>query len=96
MTSEAQQPRKVIGLKYEPGGGLPEVILKGYGPVADEIIRRRGLSGKPLLVQHRELAEKLYRLPIDARIGTELFQLVAIILAHVFAVNGEARKENRG
>lgn len=87
-------PMKVVGLRYEAGKGLPEVVLKGSGPLAEEMVRRRSLHGKPALVSNPELVERLYRLPIDAQIGPELFQLVAIVLAHVFAVEGKLRKGN--
>ncbi len=59
-------PKKVVGLKYEPGEGLPQVVVKGSGPAAEEILRRRDASGGPPLVQDSALAAQLYRLPIDA------------------------------
>jgi type III secretion system FlhB-like substrate exporter len=31
-------PNKVVGLKYDPEQGLPRVILKGSGKLAEEII----------------------------------------------------------
>jgi flagellar biosynthesis protein len=79
-------PKKVVGLRYEPGQGLPQVILKGSGPLAEEILQRRGLARKPPIVKNEALLEQLYRLPIDCEIGPELYRVVAIILVHVFAV----------
>jgi type III secretion system FlhB-like substrate exporter len=37
------------------------------------------------------LLEQLYKLPMDAQIGPELFHLVASLLAHVFAVEAKIK-----
>jgi flagellar biosynthesis protein len=87
-------PRRVVGLRYEPDEGLPEVILKGAGPLAEELLRRRTRQG-PAVVKNDALVDALYRLPLDSAIGPELFQAVAALLAHVFAVEGKMRGEQR-
>lgn len=84
--------KKVVGLSYEPGKGLPKVILKGYGNLADEILSRRSLSNGPQVVRNDELVEQLYRLPMDAEIGPELFHLVARLLVHVFSIEEKLRE----
>jgi hypothetical protein len=33
--------RKIVGLKYDPGEGVPQVIVKGAGAAADELLRVR-------------------------------------------------------
>jgi flagellar biosynthesis protein len=78
--------KKVIGLKYEAGEGLPQVVVKGSGPAAEEILRRRDQQGGPPVVHDSALAAQLYRLPMEAPIGPELFALVAALLAHVFSL----------
>ena len=78
--------KKVVGLKYEPGEGPPQLIVKGSGAAADELLRRRDALGGPPVVQDGALAEQLYRLPMQASIGPELFELVAALLAHVFSL----------
>ena len=87
-------PRRVVGLRYEPDDGLPEVILKGAGPLAEEILRRRSTQGPPV-VKDEALLDALFRLPLDSAIGPELFHAVAVLLAHVFAVEGKMRGEVR-
>jgi flagellar biosynthesis protein len=82
---------KVVGIAYEPGNGLPQIVLKGAGPVADEVLQRGRELGAPV-VHDARLVESLFRLPTDSEIGPELFRVVAVILAHVFALN-ERRKE---
>jgi type III secretion system FlhB-like substrate exporter len=88
-------PKKVVGLRYEPGQGLPQVILKGAGPLAEEILQRRGAGRKPPIVKNEALLEQLYRLPIDCEIGPELYRVVAIILVHVFAVEEAMKGEQK-
>jgi flagellar biosynthesis protein len=86
------EAKKVVGLKYEAGEGLPQVVVKGSGPAAEEILRRRDASGGPPVVQDSALAAQLYRLPMDAPIGPELFELVAALLAHVFSLEQQEKE----
>ena len=85
--------RRVVGLSYEPDKGLPQVILKGAGPLADEILKRRGPRVGVQVVRNEALLQSLYRLPLDAQIGPELFHVVAVILAHVFALEVKLKNE---
>jgi flagellar biosynthesis protein len=97
MNNDAKSvpPKQVVGLKYEVGERLPQVILKGSGKIADEILRSRDLVTGPPIIKDAQLAQQLYRLPMDAEIGPELFHLVATLLAHVFAVDAALKgKEN--
>lgn len=87
-------PKRVVGLRYEPGEALPAVILKGAGPLAEELLRRRGPRGAAV-VKDEALLDALYRLPLDSAIGPELYQAVAALLAHIFAVEGKMRGEQR-
>jgi flagellar biosynthesis protein len=79
--------KQVVGLKYEIGEGLPKVILKGSGRLADEIIRHRDAINGPPVVKDEKLAKELFKLPVDGEIGPELFELVAILLVHVYAID---------
>ena len=88
---------KVVGLQYEPGEGLPQVMVKGSGKHAREIVKRASaMRDGPQIVRDEALLKKLYRLPMDAEIGPELFQLVAILLAHVFSINGKMETKQSG
>jgi type III secretion system FlhB-like substrate exporter len=89
---ENAKPKQVVGLKYDVGEGLPQVILKGSGKIADEMLRTRPLVNGPTVIENAELAQQLYRLPIDAEIGPELFHLVATLLAHVFAIEERLKR----
>lgn len=93
MASGDPETKKVVGLSYEPGQGLPRVVVKGSGKAAEAILQQRNVQTGPLVVKDKQLLEQLYRLPMDAEIGPELFQLVAALLAHVFAVEQRLREE---
>jgi type III secretion system FlhB-like substrate exporter len=84
---------KVVGLKYEPGEGVPTVILKGSGETADSIIELAKKIKGPEIVEDKELLKKLYRMPIDAEISPELYDLVALVLAHVFTVEDKFKRD---
>jgi type III secretion system FlhB-like substrate exporter len=90
-----EENKRVVGLQYRPEEGLPRVILKGGGRLASEIMRRRDALRGPPVVRNEQLVKALYRLPVDGEIGPELFELVAILLVHVFAVEeSEERRES--
>jgi flagellar biosynthesis protein len=84
---------KVVGLSYQPEAGLPKVIVKGCGELAQRILAERDWLIGPRVVHDPHLTEQLYRLPVDGQIGPELFQLVAILLTHVFAIDEALREE---
>jgi len=87
MSSAFEQPVRIVGLKYEAEDGAPQVILKASGEVAEEVLsKRRHCMPAPAVVKNETLLEQLFRLPIDSRIGPELYGVVAVLLAHVLAV----------
>jgi len=90
------ESKKVVGLKYSPGEGLPKVILKGSGKIAEEILNNRNSINSHNVYQNEELAKKLYRLPIDAEITKDTYEIVALVLAHVFAVNQKLKDTTNG
>lgn len=78
---------KVVGVRYDKGHGLPEVILKGRGDLAEEIVQKgEKIKGRPFIVKDEQLVEKLYEMPIGSDIQPELFELVAAVLVHVYSV----------
>jgi type III secretion system FlhB-like substrate exporter len=85
--------KRVVGLRYVPEEGLPQVILKGSGPLAEALLERRDRHAGPQVVRNEALLQSLYRLPIDSAIGPDMFRIVAAILAHVFALEHQMRLE---
>ena len=93
MNAPQHEVEKVVGLAYEPGGPLPRVVVKGAGEFAERILRDRDWLRGQTVIRDPQLAEQLFRLPVDGQIGAELFQLVAILLTHVFAIEEKLRGE---
>ncbi len=90
------RPTRVVALRYGADDALPMVLLKGAGPLADQLLRQaRGQEPTPV-VQQPTLLDALYRLPVGAAIGPELFQAVATILAHVLAVDAQHDAQHEG
>jgi len=94
MADQEGTRKKIVGLQYRKGQGLPKVILKGSGKRAEEIVSVRKHDG-PIVVKDKKLAEQLYRLPIDAEIGKDLFELVAILLVHVYRLEEQLKDKKR-
>lgn len=92
--SDTTSPQLLVGLAYAPQEGLPSVMLKASGEQAEKILRERNAALGPPVVEDRELARALYRLPIDAPIGQELFGVVAALLTHVYAIEARLEAEN--
>lgn len=86
--------QRVVGIHYKPGERAPQVILKGSGRIAEEILRQRAVGGRHTIVRDAKLLDQLYRLPIDSEIGTDLYHLVAILLSHVFAIEQRLKGEH--
>lgn len=83
---------RVVGLSYdESAQQLPTVVLKAAGPATDALLSATLHASGPRLVRDAALLEQLYRLPVDAAIDPALFQLVAVLLSHVLAVNEHIR-----
>jgi type III secretion system FlhB-like substrate exporter len=86
-----KKPRRVVGLGYDPEHGIPQVLLKAAGSSAEEIIWNSQRSNGPPIVKNQAVLDALYRLPVDADIPADLFELIAIILVHVSAVDADIR-----
>lgn len=92
MNSDDANLTRVVGLAYEPGQGLPKVVLKGSGAAADEIVEQGRRQTVPV-VNDEQLLDALFRLPTDAEIGPDLFHLVAALLVHVYAVDRQMKED---
>ncbi|MCW8931129.1 MAG: EscU/YscU/HrcU family type III secretion system export apparatus switch protein [Gammaproteobacteria bacterium] len=91
---DKEKPKKVVGLQYKHGEGLPKVIVKGSGSIAEQILKKRSLNSGPKVFKNKELVEQLYRLPMDSEISRDSFQLVAILLTHVFSIEEKLKQKN--
>ena len=84
-----QDPTTAIALRYQPEtGAAPEILAKGEGAVAEEILRVARENDVPLR-QDPALAGALATLDIGQQIPPELFRAVAEVLAFVYKMNGK-------
>ncbi|WP_438864960.1 EscU/YscU/HrcU family type III secretion system export apparatus switch protein [Neptunicella sp.] len=87
MKSEDNKTRKAIGLKYQPGDA-PEVIAKGFGDLADEIIQLAKQSGV-LIHEDQHLSDFLGRLDLGQQIPEELYHVIAELIAFSYVLQGK-------
>ena len=82
-----------VALGYEPDKMLaPKVLAKGRGEVAKAILKVAREAGIPVK-EDSDLAQVLEKLDIDAEIPPELYKVVAEVLAFVYRMSGEAKKQ---
>lgn len=84
--------KKVVGIAYDAKQGLPRVILKASGEMAQQVEQEFGRH-KPnhRLVENEGLANSLFRLPLESEISPDLYQLVALLLVHVYSVEAKLK-----
>jgi flagellar biosynthesis protein len=83
MTPHKSLPRHAVALAYNAGDGAPKVSAKGYGPIADEIIRRAQDAGV-YVHESRELVQLLMQVDLDAHIPPDLYRAIAVLLAWIY------------
>ena len=86
--NELKEIKRVVGLKVDFDDGPPKVVLKGSGTTAEHILDKASkMENGPLVVKDKTLFRRLDQLPIDAPIDRSLFQLVALLLVHIYAAD---------
>ena len=85
MTPHKPLPRRAVALAYHERDSAPKVAAKGYGPIADEIIRRAQEAGV-YVHESRELVQLLMQVDLDAHIPPNLYRVIAILLAWIYRV----------
>ena len=78
---------RVVGVSYDLEEAAPTVILKGAGAEAQAILQRARHGADVPVIKDPQLVRELYRLPIDAPIGRELFPVMAALLAHIIRID---------
>ena len=82
-----EKKQRAVALKYESkSDNAPKVIAKGKGKVAEKII---DIAKKHNIFIHDDpdLIEALSQLDIHGEIPTELYAVVAELLAFIYALN---------
>ena len=82
-----------VALQYDAAKGAPEVVAKGAGAVAAGIRAEAERHGVPI-VHEPVLTRTLYRsCEIGQLVPTELYEVVAHLLAFVFGLRAKGRAQ---
>ena len=76
-------PEKTVIALHFDGVNAPMVTAKGTGPTGDAILRLAQEHGIPLH-EDRSLAEALSHIPLGEEIPTEIYAVVAEVLAYIY------------
>ena len=87
--STTEHDATAVALRYAEGDGAPQVVAKGRGLLADEIIRRAQAAGV-FVHESRELTALLMQVDLDRRIPPALYVAVAELLAWVYRVEQDS------
>ncbi|MFC3031775.1 EscU/YscU/HrcU family type III secretion system export apparatus switch protein [Pseudoalteromonas fenneropenaei] len=84
---DTSKQKSAIGLLYE-AGKAPEVVSKGFGELAEEIIataKERGI----LVHQDESLMQTLVQLQLHEQIPRELYYVIAELIAFSYIMQGK-------
>ena len=79
--------KRAVGLKYNQGGA-PQVVSKGFGELADQIIALAKENGV-LVHEDAELNAFLTRLDLGQEIPPELYYVIAELIAFSYVMQGK-------
>lgn len=90
---EKKEIKKASALAYTPGeDSAPKVIASGKGVIAEKMLQVAEKEKIPV-VRDPHLADTLGKLRIGSEIPSELYEVVAEILAFISRVDSEAEKK---
>ncbi|OOB79305.1 MAG: flagellar biosynthesis protein FlhB [Epulopiscium sp. Nuni2H_MBin003] len=74
--------KKAVALSYKAGDSAPEIVAKGQGKVAENILEQAQKNDVPVY-QDKKLVNILTEIEIGNKIPPEVYELVAKILVFV-------------
>jgi len=87
--------KTAVALKYDPAkDGAPKLSAKGSGDVADNIIELAKKHGIPIK-DDPDLVAVLSKLKIDDEIPSEVYVVVAELLAFVYSANSKRKYDTK-
>lgn len=91
MSEDEKQHSVAVALHYEHGG-VPTVVAKGRGLVAEQIVARAKEHGV-FIEENAILAEALSFVELDDQIPEELYRAVAQVIGFVLRQSGRLAKK---
>jgi len=90
MSPDDFSPRdEAVALTYTPGDSAPQVVAKGRGLIAHEIISRAREAGV-YVHESPELVSLLMQVDLDSHIPPQLYTVVAELLAWLYRIEAGA------
>ena len=86
-TKGKNREKTAVGLKYS-APKAPELIAKGFGELADDIVDVAKSSGV-MVHQDDELAKYLARLDVGAQVPKDVYVIIAELIAWSYIVQGK-------
>ena len=85
---DADHRQRAVALGYDPSDTAPRVVAKGYGNIADAIVRTAREHG---LYVHEspELVGLLMQVDLDQHIPPALYQAIAELLAWLYRLESD-------
>lgn len=90
MTTSARQ--SAVALSYREGDNAPRVVAKGYGVLAETLLRTAKEHGL-YIHESPELVGLLMQVDLDRQIPPQLYQAIAELLAWLYRVETAATGE---
>ncbi len=87
-----EKEKKAVAIKYNIEEGVPKVIAKGEGYLAELILEIAKNHNIPIK-KDSKLVQELYKLEIDKPIPPELYKAVAAVLAWAFNLNQKLKEK---
>ncbi|NLJ62212.1 MAG: flagellar biosynthesis protein FlhB [Alcaligenaceae bacterium] len=90
MTNTNHRPaQRAVALRYDPSAdNAPRVVAKGYGHIADAILQT-AKEHNLYVHESKELVGLLMQVDLDQHIPPELYQVIAELLAWLYALESE-------
>lgn len=80
-------PKRVVALSFSEESLLPQVVFNERGTYAAHFEAEfRKIHSDTKVIKDPELLERLAVLPVNTPISPDLYQLVAMLIVHVFSV----------
>ncbi len=83
--------KRVVAIKYDENHGVPNVVAKGEGYVAEKILEK-GQDNKLYIHEDAKLVENLYKVNLGDDIPPELYEVVAKVLVFVEDIDKRASR----
>ncbi len=90
MTNNKSKTKSAVGLKYNEAakGSSPQIIAKGFGDLAEEIIEIAKKNGV-LIHEDQYLSDFLATLDLGQEIPEQLYHVIAELIAFSYVLQGK-------